>query len=161
VLRWHRDLVAQRRTYPHRRRGRPGIPSRTTGLIVQLAKENPAWGYRRIQGELATMGISIALSSVWAILKRHDIDPSPRRSGPTWAEFLTAQAKGLIAWDFFHVDTVLLRRLHVLFFIHHDTRTPRVAGVTANPTADWVTQPGPQHLHGARRAFRSAQAPHP
>ena len=123
LLRWHRDLVAKRWTYPHGRPGRPAIPAGTTALVLRLAKENPAWGYRRIQGELATMGIAIAASSVWAILKRHGIEPSPRRSGPTWAEFLAAQAKGLIACDFFSVDTVLLRRLYVLFFIHHDTRT--------------------------------------
>jgi transposase InsO family protein len=86
------------------------------------------------------MGIPIAASSVWAILKRHNIEPSPRRSGPTWAEFLTAQAKGLIACDFFSVDTVLLRRLYVLFFIHHDARVVRIAGVTAKPAAGWVTQ---------------------
>ena len=86
------------------------------------------------------MGIVIAALSVWAILKRHGVDPSPRRSGPTWAEFLSAQAKGLMACDFFHVDTVLLRRLYVLVFIHHDTRLVRIAGVTATPSADWVTQ---------------------
>ncbi len=73
-------------------------------------------GYRRIHGELATMGILIAPSSVWAILKCHGVEPSPRRSGPTWAEFLVAQAKGLMACDFFHVDSVLLRRLYVLVF---------------------------------------------
>ena len=86
------------------------------------------------------MGVIIAASSVWAILKRHGIEPSPRRSGPTWAEFLTAQAKGLMACDFFHVDTVLLRRLYVLVFIHHDTRRVRIAGGTAKPVTDWVTQ---------------------
>ena len=86
------------------------------------------------------MGIPIAASSVWAILKRREIEPSPRRSGPTWAEFLATQAKGLIACDFFSVDTVLLRRLYVLSFIHHDTRTVRIAGVTAHPVSDWVTQ---------------------
>ena len=86
------------------------------------------------------MGITIAPSSVWAILKCHGIEPSPRRSGPTWAEFLCAQAKGLIACDFFHVDTVLLRRLYVLVFIHHDTRLVRIAGITAKPVAAWVTQ---------------------
>ncbi|MGH3281115.1 MAG: integrase core domain-containing protein [Trebonia sp.] len=105
-----------------------------------MAKENPTWGYRRIHGELATMGIEIAASSVWAILRRHGIEPSPRRSGPTWAEFLAAQAKGLMACDFFHVDTVLLKRLYVLVFIHHDTRLVRIAGITAKPVADWVTQ---------------------
>jgi hypothetical protein len=77
---------------------------------------------------------------VWATLKRHHIEPSPRRSGPTWSEFLSSQAKGLIACDFFHVDTVLLRRLYVLVFIHHDTRLVRIAGVTANPVTGWVTQ---------------------
>ncbi len=140
LLRWHRDLVAKRWTYPHGRPGRPGIPTGTTALVLRLAKESPTWGYRRIQGELTTMGITIAPSSVWAILKRHGIDPTPRRSGPTWAEFLSAQAKGLMACDFFHVDTVLLRRLYVLVFIHHDTRLVRIAGVTAKPVADWVTQ---------------------
>ena len=140
LLRWHRDLVAKRWTYEHGRPGRPSIPAGTTALILGLAKENPAWGYRRIHGELATMGITIAPSSVWAILKRHGIEPSPRRSGPTWAEFLAGQAKGLLACDFFSVDTVRLRRLYVLFFIHHETRLVRIAGVTAKPATDWVTQ---------------------
>ena len=140
LLRWHRDLVAKRWIYPHSRPGRPGIAKGTTALVLRLAKENPTWGYRRIHGELATMGIVISPSSVWAILKRHGIEPSPRRSGPTWGEFLAAQANGLMACDFFHVDTVLLRRLYVLVFIHHDTRFVRIAGVTATPAADWVTQ---------------------
>jgi len=140
LLRWHRDLIAKRWTYSHGRPGRPGIAKGTTALVLRLSKENPTWGYRRIHGELATMGVTIAASSVWAILKRHGIEPSPRRSGPTWAEFLAAQAKGLMACDFFHVDTVLLRRLYVLVFIHHDTRLVRIAGVTAKPSADWVTQ---------------------
>ena len=136
LLRWHRDLVAQRWTYPHGRPGRPSTARGTTALVLRLAKENPTWGYRRIHGELATMGITIAPSSVWAILRRHGIEPSPRRSGPTWAEFPAAQAKGIVACDFFHVDTFLLRRLYVLVFIHHDTRFVRIAGVTATPAAD-------------------------
>src|SRR5579875_861134 len=140
LLRWHRDLVAKRWIYSHGRPGRPPIAEGTTAVVLHLAKENPTWGYRRIHGELATMGIVIAPSSLWAILKRHGIEPSPRRSGPTWAEFLAAQAKGLMACDFFHVDTVLLRRLYVLVFIHHDTRLVRIAGITANPVAAWVTQ---------------------
>jgi putative transposase len=140
LLRWHRDLVAKRWTYPHGRPGRPGIAKGTTALVVRLAKENPTWGYRRIHGELATMGITMAASSVWAILKRRGIEPSPRRSGPTWAEFLSSQAKGLMACDFFHVDTVLLQRLYVLVFIHHDTRHVRIAGITAKPVADWMAQ---------------------
>jgi putative transposase len=140
LLRWHRDLVAKRWTYSHGRPGRPPIAEGTTAVVLRLAKGNPTWGYRRIHGELATMGIIIAAASVWAILKRHGVEPSPRRSGPTWAEFLTAQAKGLMACDFFHVDTLLLRGLYVLVFIHHDTRLVRIAGITSNPVATWVTQ---------------------
>jgi len=140
LLRWHRALVAKRWTYPHGRPGRPAIAKGTTALILRLAKENPTWGYRRIHGELLTLGVTIAASSVWAILKHHGIEPSPRRSGPTWAEFLTAQAKGLMACDFFSVDTVLLRRFYVLVLIDHDTRLVRIAGVTAKPVAEWVTQ---------------------
>jgi hypothetical protein len=140
LLRWHRNLVANRWTYPHGGPGRSAIPKAATALVLALAKENPHWGYRRIQGELTIIGIPIAPSSVWAILKRHGVEPSPRRSGPTWAESLSAQAKGLMACDLFLVDTVLLRRLYVLVFIHHETRLVRIAGVTAKPISDWVTQ---------------------
>ena len=140
LLRWHRALVTKRWTYPHRRPGRSAIAKGTTALVVRLAKENPTWGYRRIHGDIATMGIAIAPSSVWAILTRHGVEPSPRRSEPTWTEFLATQAKGLMACDFFHVDSVLLLRLYLLVFIHHDTRLVRIAGVTAKPVSDWVTQ---------------------
>ena len=109
-------------------------------LVLRLATENPTWGYRRIHGELATMGVRLAPSSVWAILRRHGIEPTPRRSGPTWAEFLRAQATTMLACDFFTVDTVLLRRLYVLFFIEIDTRRVHLSGVTANPMGEWVTQ---------------------
>jgi putative transposase len=94
----------------------------TVSVILRLAKEDPMWGYRRIHGELATMGVRLASSSVWAILRRHGIEPTPRRSGPSWAEFLRAQATTRLACDFFTVDTVLLRRYYVLFFIEIDTR---------------------------------------
>ncbi len=97
-------------------------------------------GYRRIHGELVTMGITLGASTVWSILKRHGLDPAPRRSGPSWAEFLHSQAKGMMACDFLSVDTVLLRRLCVLVFIELDTRLLHVAGATANPVASWVTQ---------------------
>ena len=139
LLRWHRDLVRRRCTYPHRP-GRPSIPAGTARLVVRLARENPTWGYRRIHGELVGMGIRLAPSSVWAILKRHGIEPSPTRSGPTWGEFLRAQAATLLACDFFTVDTVLLRRLYVLFFIEHGSRKVHVAGATTSPTETWVTQ---------------------
>jgi len=140
LLRWHRDLVRRKWTYSHRRPGRPAIPAGTVTLVLRLAKENPTWGYRRIHGELATMGVRLAPSSVWEILRRHCIEPTPRRSGPTWSEFLRAQATTMLACDFFHVDTVLLRRLYVLFFIEIDTRRVSLSGVTANPAGEWVIQ---------------------
>jgi len=116
LMRWHRDLVRRRWTYPHPP-GRPKIAADTLRIVLRLARENPTWGYRRIHGELARMGIGLAPSSVWAVLRRHGIDPSPGRTGPTWREFLKTQATSMLACDFFIVDTVLLRRLHVLFFI--------------------------------------------
>ena len=140
LLRWHRDLVRRRWTYPHRRPVRPPVPTGIVVLVLQLANENPTWGYRRIHGELMTMGITVGASTVWSILKRHGLDPAPRRSGPSWSEFLRAQATGIVACDFFCVDTVLLRRLYVLVFIELDTRLLHVAGITANPVAAWVTQ---------------------
>jgi len=140
LLRWHRDLVRRKWTYPHRRPGRPALPSGTVSLILRLARENPTWGYRRIHGELATIGVRLAPSSVWAILQCHGIEPTIRRSGPTWAEFLRAQATTMLACDFFTADTVLLRRLYVLFFIEIDTRRIYLSGVTASPVGEWVTQ---------------------
>jgi transposase InsO family protein len=109
-------------------------------LVVAMARQNPGWGHRRIQGELARLGHKIAYSTVWEILKRAGIDPAPTRSGPTWSQFLSAQAHRIIACDFLHVDTVLLRRLYVLIFIEHGTRRLHIAGVTANPTGSWVAQ---------------------
>jgi putative transposase len=140
LLRWHRELVRRKWTYSHRPRGRPAIPAGTVAVVLRLARENPAWGYRRIHGELATMGVRLAPSSVWVILRKHGIEPTPRRSGPTWAEFLRAQAETMLACDFFTVDTVLLRRPYVLFFIEIDTRRIYFAGVTANPAGEWVVQ---------------------
>jgi len=109
-------------------------------LVVRLATENPTWGYRRIHGELAGLGHRLAASTVWAILKRHGIDPAPRRTGPTWTQFLTTQARGIIACDTFVVDTVGLRQLHVLFFIEHATRHVHLAGITGHLTGAWCTQ---------------------
>ena len=140
LFRWHPDLVRGHWTYPRRWPGRPPVPAGTVAVVVGLAQENPTWGYRRIHGELATMGVTLAPCSVWAILGRHRIEPSPRRSGPRWAEFCRAQANGLLAWDFFSVDSVLLRRLYVLFFVEPESRVVGLAGVTANPASAWVTQ---------------------
>jgi putative transposase len=93
---------------------RPAIPRELRRLILRLATENPTWGYRRIHGELTRLGHKVAPSTVWLLLKRAGIDPAPRRAGVTWRQFLSAQAKGILACDFFHVDTVLLKRLYVL-----------------------------------------------
>lgn len=139
LLRWHRDLVARRWTYS-KKPGRPPLPAGTVALICRLATENPTWGYRRVHGELATMGVSVAASTVWSVLKRHGIDPTPRRTGPTWAEFIKAQASAMVACDFFHVDTILLRRLYVLVFIDLHSRVVHLAGITTNPVDGWVTQ---------------------
>ena len=141
VLRWHRDLVTRRWTQSQRHRtGGRATASELRQLVLRLAAENPTWGYRRIHGELAGLGYSIAASTVWLILKRAGIDPAPRRSGPTWRQFLTAQAHGILATDFFCVDTLLLHRLYVLFVVEHATRHVHLLGVTANPSGAWVAQ---------------------
>ena len=139
LLRWHAQLVARRWTYP-RPPGRPPVAPPIRALVLQMARENPTWGYRRIQGELVGLGHPIAASTVWTILKAGGLDPAPRRSGPTWRQFLTAQAHAILAVDFAHVDTVFLRRLYVLVVIEHGRRRVHLAGITAHPTGAWVTQ---------------------
>ena len=122
ILRWHRALVRRHWTYPHRRPGRPALPQGTVELIVRLAQENPRWGYLRIVGELKKLGVIVSKTSVANVLRRHRLPPAPRHSGPTWSEFLRAQAKGILATDFFTVDTITLRRFYVLFVIEIDRR---------------------------------------
>jgi putative transposase len=141
ILRWHRDLVARKWDYTCRRRpGRPSTGTSVKALTIRMARENPAWGHRRIQGELARLGHPIAASTVWEILHAAGIGPAPRRAGPTWREFLAAQAHAIIACDFLVVETVLLQRLYMLVFIEHGTRRLHVAGVTARPTGAWAAQ---------------------
>jgi hypothetical protein len=120
--------------------GRPPANRSIARLAVRLAKENPLWGYRRIHGELIKLGVTIAESTVYEILRSAGIDPAPRRRGPSWRQFLHAQAAGIVAVDFLHIDTVLLRRLYVLVFIEHGTRRMHLGGVTANPTGVWTVQ---------------------
>src|SRR5947207_953272 len=115
LLRWNRELVARRWTYPHRRPGRPATAVAVRELVVRLARENPGWGYRRIQGELVGLGIKLAASTVWSILKEAGIGPAPKRLEPSWAEVLRAQATSILECDFLTVDTVFLKRFYVLF----------------------------------------------
>jgi putative transposase len=140
LLRWHRELIARRWTYPHARSGRPPVATQIRDLVLRLAAENPLWGHRRIQGELVGLGYQVAASTVWKILHQAGIDPAPRPAGPTWKQFLTAQAHTMLACDFFTVDTVLFQRIYVLFFVQIATRQVHVAGVTAHPTGAWVAQ---------------------
>lgn len=139
LLRWHRRLVARRWSYGSPP-GRPRKPKAARELVLRLAGENDTWGYRRIAGELQRLEIEVAPSTVWAILKNAGAEPAPRRTGPSWAVFLRAQAKGILACDFFTVETAMLRRLYVLFFIEHATRRVHIAGVSANPTGEWTVQ---------------------
>ena len=141
LLAWHRGLAARKYDTSKRRKlGRPPATRGIARLAVRLAKENPLWGYRRIHGELAKLGVTIAPSTVYEILRAAGIGPAPRRAGPTWRQFLHAQAAGIVAVDFLHVGTVLLRRLYVLVFIEHGTRRMHLGGVTANPTGEWTAQ---------------------
>ncbi|MFC5828503.1 integrase core domain-containing protein [Nonomuraea insulae] len=141
ILRWHRTLVRRKWTFTDRRHpGRPCTRRPVKALIVRMAQQNPTWRHRRIQGELARLGYSTAASTVWEILHAAGIDPAPRRAGPTWRQFLTAQAHAIIACDFLVVETVLLKRLYVLVFIEHGTRRLHLAGVSAHPTGAWTVQ---------------------
>jgi putative transposase len=140
LLRWHRELVRRRWTYRAARPGRPPINARTRELVARLARENPRWGYQRIAGELNKLGLSVSPSTVRRLLARSGLGPAPRRSGPSWREFLRAQAASVVACDFFTVETALLRRYYVLFFIELQTRRVHLAGTTTNPDDRWVTQ---------------------
>jgi len=145
LLGWHRRLVAGAWTYPHRQTGRPPLDQELQRLIVRLARENPTWGYQRIQGELLRLGARVSATAIRATLRRHGLDPAPRRATTSWPTFLRQQAAGIVACDFFTVDTVWLRRLYVLFFIELDTRRVHLGGVTARRVRKYV--------HAAHRYF--------
>jgi putative transposase len=141
LLRWHRELV--RRKWTHRRNatgGRPPLADDVRELILRMGRENPRWGCVRIKGELAKLGIRVSASAIRALLRRQGLGPAPRRGGPTWAEFLRNQARGILATDFFTVETIWLRTLYVSFVIELHTRHVHLAGVTAHPDSGWVTQ---------------------
>ena len=142
ILRWHRDIV-RRRWAARSMRGKTGRPAtrrNIRALVLRLARENPEWGYRRIHGELAGLGVKIAASAVWEILKNAGIDPTPRRSGLAWSQFLRSQAEAILACDFFTADLLDGTKAYVLAVIEHATRRIRILGITLHPTGAWTAQ---------------------
>ena len=173
LLAWHRKLAASKYDTSGRRKpGRPPKSPAITRLVVRLAKENPLWGYRRVHGELTKPGIAVAPSTAWKILHAAGIDPAPRRAGPTWRQFLYAQAAGILAADFLHADTVLLKRLYESWCSSSTVpagciwaaspRTPRASGPCSRrspgcwPTARCRWWPGSAWGAAGARATRHA-----
>jgi putative transposase len=140
LLRWHRELVRRRWTYSQRRSGRPPTGRVLCELVLRLARENPAWGYQRIAGELLKLGFRLSPSTVRRLLASAGLEPAPRRHAVSWPVFLRRQAASLLACDFFTVETVTLCRLYVLFFIELGRRRVHLAGCTTNPSGAWVVQ---------------------
>jgi len=142
ILRWHRDII--RRRWAARsirgKTGRPATRRSIQALILRLARENPGWGYRRIHGELAGLGVMVAASTVWEILKNAGIDPAPRRTGPAWSLFLRSQAEAILACDFFTADLLDGTQAYVPAVIEHASRRIRILGVTLHPTGEWTAQ---------------------
>ena len=142
IVRWHRDIG--RRRWAARsacgRTGRPATRRNIRALVRRLARENPDWGYRRIHGELAGLGVKVAASSVWEILRASGIDPGQRQTGVAWSQFLRSQAEAILACDFFTVDLLDGTQAYVLAVIEHATRRIRIIGITLHPTGEWTTQ---------------------
>jgi putative transposase len=142
IVRWQRGIV-RRRWARRSRRGRSGRPAthrKVRSAVLRLARENESWGYRRIHGELAGLGITVAPSTIWQILKNAGISPAPRRDGPGWAEFLRSQAHGIMALDFFTADLLNGMKVYVLAVIEHGTRRIRILGAAEHPVQSWVVQ---------------------
>jgi putative transposase len=141
LLRWHREIVRRKWTFDNRpQRGRPPLAAACVELIVRLARENPRWGSRKIEGELLKLGHRVSRSTIKRLLREHRLPPAPERGHSTWRAFLGHYRDAMVACDFFTVDTVFLQRLYVLCFLVLGSRRVYLAGCTASPDAAWVTQ---------------------
>ena len=134
LLRWHRELVRRKWTYPQRKPGRPRTHRDLHKLVLRLARENPRWGYQRIAGELLKLGFRLSPSTIGRLLASARLEPAPRRGAVSWRAFLRQQAAGMLACDFITIETLALRRLYVLFFIELGSRRVHLAGCTTNPS---------------------------